>query len=82
MVGSSDSDSEDDKRVVRSAKDKRFEELQATCDEIRARCRASALTTEQNSCCFVLFRACQAVKNQGTLLGRISVAYWWMHGIV
>lgn len=47
MVGSSDSDSEDDKRVVRSAKDKRFEELQATCDEIRVRCRASALTTEQ-----------------------------------
>ena len=38
MVGSSDSDSEDDKRVVRSAKDKRFEELQSTCDEIRVRC--------------------------------------------
>ena len=33
--GSSDSDSDDDKRVVRSAKDKRFDELRATCDEIR-----------------------------------------------
>jgi len=40
MVGSSDSDSDEDKRVVRSAKDKRFEELQATCDEIRVRARA------------------------------------------
>lgn len=49
MVGSSDSDSEDNKRVVRSAKDKRFEELQATCDEIRVRSRASSLTTEQIS---------------------------------
>ncbi|KAK9812688.1 hypothetical protein WJX72_002071 [[Myrmecia] bisecta] len=35
MVGSSDSDSEDDKRVVKSAKDRRYEELRATCDEIR-----------------------------------------------
>jgi Eukaryotic translation initiation factor 3 subunit 8 N-terminus len=35
MVGSSDSDSGDDRRVVRSAKDRRFEELKGTCDEIR-----------------------------------------------
>lgn len=35
MIGSSDSDSEDDKRVIRSAKDRRFDELQATCHEIR-----------------------------------------------
>jgi translation initiation factor 3 subunit C len=35
MVGSSDSDSEDDRRVVRSAKDRRFDELKATCEEIR-----------------------------------------------
>ena len=37
MIGSSDSDSEDDKRVIRSAKDRRFDELQATCHEIRVR---------------------------------------------
>lgn len=35
MVGSSDSDSEDDKRVVRSAKDRRFDELKLTCEEMR-----------------------------------------------
>lgn len=35
LAGSSDSDSEDDKRVVKSAKDKRFEELAKSCDEIR-----------------------------------------------
>ena len=37
LVGSSDSDSEDDKRVVRSAKDRRYDELRGTCDEIRVR---------------------------------------------
>ena len=35
MIGSSDSDDEDEKRVAKSAKDRRFEELQTTCDEIR-----------------------------------------------
>ena len=35
MVGSSDSDSDDDKRVVRSAKDRRFDELKSTCEELR-----------------------------------------------
>ncbi|KAK9794329.1 hypothetical protein WJX73_000840 [Symbiochloris irregularis] len=35
LVGSSDSDSSDDKRVVRSAKDRRYDELRSTCDEIR-----------------------------------------------
>ena len=35
MIGSSDSDSDDDKRVVRSAKDRRFDELKATCEEMR-----------------------------------------------
>lgn len=35
MIGSSDSDSDDDKRVVRSAKDRRFDELKATCEELR-----------------------------------------------
>ena len=34
-MGSSDSDSDDDRRVVRSAKDRRYDELKATCDEIR-----------------------------------------------
>lgn len=41
MIGSSDSDSEDDKRVIRSAKDRRFDELQATCHEIRVSYRLS-----------------------------------------
>jgi hypothetical protein len=39
MAGSDSSDSEGDKRVVRSAKDRRFEELTKSCDEIRVRCR-------------------------------------------
>ena len=34
-MGSSDSDSDDDKRVVRSAKDRRFDELKGTCEEMR-----------------------------------------------
>ena len=38
MIGSSDSDSDDDKRVVRSAKDRRFDELKATCEEMRVSC--------------------------------------------
>ena len=37
LVGSDSSDSDDDKRVVRSAKDRRFEELNATCAELRVR---------------------------------------------
>lgn len=37
MIGSSDSDSDEDKRVVRSAKDRRFDELKATCEELRVR---------------------------------------------
>jgi len=37
MNASSDSDSDDGKRVVRSAKDRRFDELRATCDDIRVR---------------------------------------------
>lgn len=41
MAGSDSSDSEDGKqRVVRSAKDKRFEELSKACDELRVRPRA------------------------------------------
>lgn len=35
LVGDSDSESEDERRVIRSAKDKRYEELQAACDELR-----------------------------------------------
>ena len=35
MIGSSDSDSDDAKRVVRSAKDRRFDELKATGEELR-----------------------------------------------
>ena len=35
LLADSDSDSEDNRRVVRSAKDRRFEELRSTCDEIR-----------------------------------------------
>ena len=38
LAGSSDSDSDDDRRVVlKSAKDKRFSELYDTTDEIRVR---------------------------------------------
>jgi hypothetical protein len=36
-MGSSDSDSEDERRVVRSAKDKATEELASICNEIRVR---------------------------------------------
>ena len=43
MIGSSDSDSEDDKRVIRSAKDRRFDELQATCHEIRVSAMCQSL---------------------------------------
>lgn len=35
LVGSDSSDDEDDKRVVRSAKDRRGEELRTICDEMR-----------------------------------------------
>ena len=35
LAGSSDSDSDDRKRVVRSAKDRRYEELRGTCEELR-----------------------------------------------
>ncbi len=35
LVGDSDSESEDERRVIRSAKDKRYEELQGACDELR-----------------------------------------------
>ncbi len=37
LVGSDSSDDEVDKRIVRSAKDRRGEELKSTCDEIRVR---------------------------------------------
>ena len=37
MIGSSDSDSDDARRVVRSAKDRRFDELKGTCEELRVR---------------------------------------------
>jgi hypothetical protein len=40
LVGSDSDSDEDDKRVVRSAKDRRGEELRATCDEMRVRCPA------------------------------------------
>lgn len=36
-MGSSDSESEDERRVVRSAKDKAYDELRATCNEIKVR---------------------------------------------
>ena len=39
LMGTSDSDSEDERRVVKSAKDKAHEELQATCNEIKVRRR-------------------------------------------
>ena len=45
MIGSSDSDSEDDKRVIRSAKNRRFDELQATCHEIRVSYVPSGVVT-------------------------------------
>lgn len=37
LVGSDSSEDDDDKRVVRSAKDRRGEELKLICDEIRVR---------------------------------------------
>ena len=37
LMGSSDSESEDERRVVRSAKDKAYDELRATCNEIKVR---------------------------------------------
>ena len=47
MIGSSDSDSDDDKRVVRSAKDRRFDELKGTCEELRVRpCALAACPCE------------------------------------
>ena len=51
MIGSSDSDSEDDKRVIRSAKDRRFDELQATCHEIRVTLVPTAATDDHSSSC-------------------------------
>lgn len=36
-MGSSDSESEDERRVVKSAKDKAQDELRAVCNEIRVR---------------------------------------------
>ncbi len=44
MIGSSDSDSDDDKRVVRSAKDRRFDELKATCEDMRVSCLIEMFT--------------------------------------
>ena len=35
LMGSSDSESEDERRVVRSAKDKAHDELRATCNDIK-----------------------------------------------
>ena len=46
MVGSSDSDSDDDKRVVRSAKDRRFDELKGTCEELRVSAHSLLLAGE------------------------------------
>ena len=37
LMGSSDSESEDERRVVRSAKDKAHDELRGTCNEIKVR---------------------------------------------
>lgn len=37
LVGSDSSEDDDDKRVVRSAKDRRGAELKSICDEIRVR---------------------------------------------
>ena len=48
MVGSSDSDSDDDKRVVRSAKDRRFDELKGTCEEMRV-CSPSLVFADSKS---------------------------------
>ncbi len=56
MIGSSDSDSDDDKRVVRSAKDRRFDELKGTCEELRVRpCAFAACPCELARC---MWRAC------------------------
>ena len=55
MIGSSDSDSEDDKRVIRSAKDRRFDELQATCHEIRVSPFCGSLLSARNTLIHLLY---------------------------
>lgn len=53
LVGSDSSDSDDARRVVRSAKDRRGEELKATCDEIRVGgwwCNAGMLLRRRHAC--------------------------------
>ncbi len=37
LGGSSDSDNDEDRRIVKSARDKRLSELASCCDEIRVR---------------------------------------------
>jgi hypothetical protein len=54
MIGSSDSDSDDDKRVVRSAKDRRFDELKATCEEMRVRSSTDRTGSGGATCCCTL----------------------------
>jgi len=41
-MGSSDSESDNERRVVRSAKDKATEELAAVCGEMRVRARSNS----------------------------------------
>ena len=53
MVGSSDSDSDDDKRVVRSAKDRRFDELKGTCEELRVSAQSLLLEKDFGNACGV-----------------------------
>ena len=51
LFGASDSDSDDGKRVVRSAKDRRFDELRATSDEIKVTHPAANMMTFTNHKC-------------------------------
>lgn len=55
-MGSSDSESEDERRVVRSAKDKATQELLSICNEIRVSCllfSASEVAKAAAGRCFV-----------------------------
>ena len=71
-MGSSDSDSSDDKRVVRSAKDRRYDELRSTCDEIRVRGVSVQLSCARFACwlSFAQRDRCQVLCPEQALLAK------------
>jgi hypothetical protein len=55
LMGSSESESEDERRVVRSAKDKAHEELLTTCTDIRVCCNlAVCLASARGNCAKII----------------------------